>query len=174
MNDNLKNIEEFCDLKVLILNKFLIIRTTSYNKFLIFSEKAYIGKIVTIKSKDNIIIKGTQILEVYEEAIFYLDYMEIKFFGKPEKIETYFSIFENFNFNFYDIIKDHSYVPIVHVDKVLKNEEFNNLGKNLIPLKKELTDMDNSVFYNNFHYIWIGLLLESLNRVNLFCSGRNK
>ena len=155
----------------MILDRFLIIRTSTYNKFLIFSEKEYVGKVVTTNSKYNIIIKGTQILEINEEAIFYLDYMEIKFFGKPDKIEIYFSIFENFNFNFNDIIKDQTYIPIIQIDKVLKNEDFNELGKNLNALRSELNQKDDSIFHNHFHYVHLsltGLILISFSIFGLF------
>lgn len=96
LSGNKRHLEKICDMKVMKLERLMVIKTEKKNRFLTFAPAEEFGKLVRANGVQQMIFEGTQILEINEEAKLYLEGITIKFVEDNLKQECIFRIGSNF------------------------------------------------------------------------------
>lgn len=111
-------------------------KTSDSNKYLITSEKEIVGKLAMKNKIERLEFKGTQLLDVQEDATLYLQEKEIDFHVGSERIETTFSLLAKLpNISFDSEFTQFNYTKI---EKVKLMKEYDTQDQEIQLLKKNV------------------------------------
>lgn len=132
----LENIDRTCGIKLLKIHKTVLITTEENNKYLTITANANYGNLITEDERILLEFKGTQMLEINQNAVLKLGHLEVKFFGKNDQIKTQLVNQRRWNLSLENHFDFHSIdIPKIESNVIMKQIEMVDLSESLKYLK---------------------------------------
>lgn len=141
VEENRANLDVFCKLKVLTLNRNLLVKTENANRFLVFSGKPKTVKILLKDSKAKLNLNGTQVLTVTEADVIKIDKYEVKFFPATLKTSLEITIPLSWPSQLTDVDWETPELKLAEpTNHILLSQDFSELGQDLASLKNIISE----------------------------------